>query len=343
AHIHLELSALRFRVPPAGKFIFWVRQLLKKRQELSPLEIKESARIASLELLKEGIGILGEVTNSALTVEVLKDLPMCGYIFQEVISFRGNYTLKELKEFSPKYKVTYSAHAPYTVSSILLQAIKAYNQKRRKIFTIHCAESGEEVEFLLTGRSPLAELLKERGQWNESFNPPKTSPVKYLDSLGLLTGNTLLIHAIHLDEEDFQILAQRGVKVCLCPRSNLYTGVGFPNLPKFLKYNIPLLIGTDSLASNDRLSIFEEIKTLYSHYPDVSPLALLQMATSYGAKVLGFEEYGSFKIGSFANFIVVKTSTPLPTDLKKALEEFIITEKEVKYRGYATYDERVFI
>ncbi|MFN3407143.1 MAG: amidohydrolase family protein, partial [Caldimicrobium sp.] len=243
AHIHLELSALRFRVPPAGKFILWVRQLLKKRQELSPLEIKESARIAGLELLREGIGILGEVTNSALTVEVLKELPFCGYIFQEVISFRGIYALRELKEFSSKYKVTYSAHSPYTVSSILLQAIKAYNQKRRKIFAIHCAESVEEVEFLLTGGGPLAELLKERGQWNESFNPPRTSSVKYLDSLGLLTDKTLLIHAIHLEEEDFQILAQRGAKVCLCPRSNLYTGVGFPNLPKFLKYNITLLIG----------------------------------------------------------------------------------------------------
>ncbi|MFN3567855.1 MAG: amidohydrolase family protein, partial [Caldimicrobium sp.] len=206
-----------------------------------------------------------------------------------------------------------------------------------------CAESVEEVEFLLTGGGPLAELLKERGQWNESFNPPRTSSVKYLDSLGLLTDKTLLIHAIHLEEEDFQILAERGTKVCLCPRSNLYTGVGFPNLPKFLKYNITLLIGTDSLASNDRLSIFEEIRTLYSYYPEVSPLALLQMATYSGAKALGFEKYGSLKEGSFANFIAVKTSIPLSSNLNKALEEFIITEKEVKYRGYATYDDTVFI
>lgn len=340
AHLHLELSALRFRIPPSGKFIHWVRQLLKKRETLSPLETKESAKIASQELLREGIGIIGEITNSALTIEVLKDLPLCGYIFQEIISFRGNYTLKELRDFSPHIKITYSPHAPYTVSPLLLQAIKAYNQKRKKIFTLHCAESLEEIEFFYTGLGPIAELLKERGQWNESFTPPKTSPVKYLDALGLLDERTLLVHALHLEEDDYKILAKHKVKICLCPRSNLYTGAGFPNLPKLLAYNLDLLIGTDSLASNDRLSIFEEIKTLYTFYPEISPLKLLKMATSEGAKILGFEEYGTLKKGSYANFIVLSTSSPLSTSLNRALEEFISCDKEVKYRFYAGFYEK---
>lgn len=340
AHLHLELSALRFRIPPSGKFILWVRQLLKKRGTLSPLETVDSAKIASQELLKEGIGIIGEITNSALTIEVLKDLPLCAYIFQEIISFRGNYTLKDLKDISSKIKLTYSPHAPYTVSPLLLQAIKAYNQKRKKIFTMHCAESLEEIEFLKTGGGPIAELLKERGQWNESFTPPKTSPVKYLDSLGLLDDRTLLVHALHLEEDDYPILANRKVKICICPRSNLYTGAGFPNLPKLLSYQIEVVIGTDSLASNDRLSIFEEIKTLYSFYPDISPLKLLKIATSEGAKFFGFEEYGTLKEGAYANFIAISTSSPLSSSLDKALEEFIITEKEVKYRFYAGFYEK---
>ncbi len=339
AHLHLELSALRFRLSSTGKFTLWVRQLLKKRESLTPLDITESARIASQELLREGIGIIGEITNSALTVEILKDLPFCGYIFQEIISFKGNYTLKELKEFNPHYKITYSPHAPYTVSPLLLQAIKAYNLRRKKIFTLHCAESQEEIEFIKTGKGPIAELLKERGQWNESFAPPKVSPVKYLDTLGLLDDKTLLVHALYLEEEDFQILSKKQVGVCLCPRSNLFTGAGFPNLPKLLTHKIKVVLGTDSLASNDRLSLFEEIKTLYSFYPDTSPITLLKMATSEGATFLGFENYGTLKEGSYANFIALSTSTSLSNSIDKALEEFILSEKEIKYRFYAGFYE----
>lgn len=338
AHMHLELSALRFRVSSTGKFTLWVRQLLKKREELSPIEIKESAQIAANELLREGIGVIGEISNTALTIDILSNLPLSGYIFQEIISFKGNYNLRDLKDPSSHLKITYSAHAPYTVSPLLLQAIKTYNLKRKKLFILHCAESEEEMEFLEKGKGPLVDLLKERGQWNESFKPPKISPVQYLDSLGVLDENTMLIHVIHLKEEDFKILADRKVKICLCPRSNLYTGAGFPNLPKMLAHNLKIGLGTDSLASNDKLSIFEEVKTLFSFYPEVSPLKLLKIATSDGAAILGFEKYGTLKIGSYANFIALSTSTTLSDLIRKTLEEFIISEKEIKYRFYANFN-----
>lgn len=148
----------------------------------------------------------------------------------------------------------------------------------------------------------------------------------------------MLIHVIHLKEEDFKILADRKVKICLCPRSNLYTGAGFPNLPKMLAHNLKIGLGTDSLASNDKLSIFEEVKTLFSFYPEVSPLKLLKIATSDGAAILGFEKYGTLKIGSYANFIALSTSTTLSDLIRKTLEEFIISEKEIKYRFYANFN-----
>ncbi len=335
AHLHLELSALRFRIPPSGKFLFWVRQVIKKRADLTPIEIKESATFALNELLREGIGVIGEVTNSALTVEILSKSPLYGYIFQEIINFKGSSPLSELKDFSPRFKITYSAHAPYTVSPLLLQVIKSYNRKRKRLFVIHLAESSEEIEFLKQGKGPIAELLKERGQWNESFKAPGISPVKYLESLNALDENTLIVHGIHLEDEDLEILAKRGVKVCVCPRSNLYTGAGFPNLPKMLAYGLTICLGTDSLASNDRLSIFEEIKTLHSFYTEIPPLKLLEMATVNGARILGFEERGSLNFGAWANLLAVATSTPLSNSMDKALEEFLSCEKEVKYRFYA--------
>jgi len=338
AHLHLELSALRFRIPPSGNFLLWVRQVIKKRAQLSPLEMKEGAQFAIKELLKEGIGIVGDVGNTGLSLEPLLNSPICGYLFHEIINFRGEKTnLSPFHETSPYLKITYSAHSPYTVFPLLLRAIKAYNRKRKRLFTIHLAESQEEVIFLKEGRGPIAELLKERGQWNEAFSPKGLSPVKYLDSLEVLDENTLLIHCIHLEEEDYKILAERKAKVCLCPRSNLYTGAGFPVLPLFLRYGIKVCLGTDSLASNDRLSIFEEMKTLYHYYSEVDPLEILKMGTINGAEILGFENWGTLKPSSYANFIAVKLNFPPSEKKEDFLREFLLSEKEVKYRFYGGF------
>lgn len=338
AHLHLELSALRFRIPPTGNFILWVRQVIKKRRELSPLEMKESASLAIRELLKEGIGIVGDVGNLALTLEPLSRSPLSGYFFQEILNFKGGKTtLSPLEEFSERLKLTYSAHAPYTVSPLLIQAIKAYTKRKKRLFVIHLAESQEEVQFLKEGTGPVAELLKDRGQWNEAFTPPGISPVKYLDALKVLDENTLAIHCIHLEEEDYRILSERRVKICLCPRSNLYTGAGFPNLSRLIKSGLKICLGTDSLASNDRLSIFEEMKTLLHFYPDTDPFLLLKMGSIHGAEILGFENYGTIREGAFANFMALSTSYPLSEKPLEFAREFLFSEKEVKYRFYANY------
>ncbi|MCS7150162.1 MAG: amidohydrolase family protein [Caldimicrobium sp.] len=334
-HLHLELSPLKLRIPTASKFIYWVRSVIKKKAQLSPLEIHESAKWTLRELWFEGIGLIGEVTNSALTLDLLANSPFCGYIFQEVISFRGSHPLRHLQDISSRFKVTYSAHAPYSVSPLLLQAIKAYNNKRKNLFAIHCAESLEEVEFLKTGKGPLKDLLIERGQWQEDFKPPMVSPLRYLHDLGLLDEKTLLVHVIHLEEEDFELVTRTKVNLCLCPRSNLYTGVGLPNLPKLLQTGVTIALGTDSLASNDRLSIFEEMKTFKLFYPDVSPLTLLEMATANGAKILGFKDKGIIKEGLRPDFLAVETKESKSDNLENTLEEFILGEKKVKIRFYA--------
>lgn len=334
-HVHLELSPLRFRISPSGKFILWLRQLIRKRNLISPLEIKESSGIALRELLREGTGLIGEVTNTALTVDTLKNAPICGYIFQEILSFQGSPQLKELKDYEPYLKVTYSAHSPYTVAPLAIQAIKSYNQRRRKIFCIHCAESSEEVEFLREGTGPIATLLKERGRWSEDFVAPGISPVKYLDTLGVLNRDSLLIHCVHLGDEDYGILSERGVWVCLCPRSNLYTGVGLPDLPKLMKYGIKLVLGTDSLASNDRLSVFEEMRTLLNFFPETSPLTLLEMATLNGAKLFGFENFILLRRGCRANFLVLAPPPFTAEEPEEILRALILSDRVIEYRFYA--------
>ncbi len=337
AHTHLELSALRFKVIlPSDNFISWVKNVIKLKDELTLSEIKEAARLSLHILWKEGVGIVGDVGNTAITLPLLCTSPFYGYFFQEVISFKGGYNLKEIQPNiqSLNFKITYSAHAPYSVSPLLLQAIKSYNRKRKRLFCIHCAESSEEVEFLKTGKGQLLTLLRERGQWNENFIPPKLSPVKYLYKLKLLDEDTLLVHVIHIDEEDLEILKKTGVKICICPKSNLFTGVGLPEIKKFIFAGLDVCIGTDSLASNDQLSIWEELRTLYVHYPDISPEIFLKMATFTGAKILGFEKMGALLPGYYAHMLVVEIRDYLTDNPYETLINLINAEKEIKYRFY---------
>ncbi len=334
AHTHLELSALRFRLSPSGSFGFWVKNIIKKKAELSPFEMKESARMALNEMWKDGIGIIGEVSNSAITLDSVCSSPFFGYYFQEIIDFKG---LKKLSPLSTPpecsgFKVTYSAHAPYTVSPLLLQAIKSYTRKRKKLFVIHCAESEEEVEFLKTGKGFFKKLLQEKGQWNESFSPPGKSPVMYLYSLGILDKNTLLIHAVHLNNEDIKILKKTNTKVCVCLRSNLFIGVGKPPLKELIENGIEACVGTDSLASNDKLSIWEELKALSSFYPEISLEKLLEMATFRGANILGFKNLGALSPGFLAFFIVINLKNSLPENFSEVITLLVNSQKEVIYR-----------
>ncbi|MCS7278761.1 MAG: amidohydrolase family protein [Thermodesulfobacteriaceae bacterium] len=337
-HTHLELSALRFKILSVGSFVLWVRNVIKKKETLSLPEMREYARRAIDELWKDGVGVVGDVGNTGLTLDLLNNSNFYGYFFNEIINFKGDSSLKDFKDWqisSPRFKITYSAHSPYTVAPLLIQALKSFNKKRKKIFSIHCAESKEEVEFLQTGKGPISALLKERGQWNESFVCPKLSPVKYLHSLGVLDENTLLIHAVYVDREDLEIIRETKAKVGFCPRSNLFTGVGLPKVPEFLKAGIEVALGTDSLASNDKLSIWEEIKTLYLFFPQISPETFLKMATFWGAKALGFNYLGAIKEEYLVNLIGLKFSEDLPEDIKN-LGEFIINkEKKVRLRIYA--------
>jgi len=337
AHTHLELSGLRFRVSPSsGDFISWVKNVIKLKQEMSLIEIREFAKLGLYHLWRDGTGIIGDVGNTAITFDLLYNSPFYGYFFQEVISFKGGYNLKEiqLKAPSSNFRITYSAHAPYSVSPLLLQAIKSYNKKRKKLFCIHCAESYEEVKFLKKGEGPLLEFLKERGQWDENFIPPGVSPVKYLHNLKLLDEDTLLIHVIHIDEEDLEILKKTRSKICICLRSNLFIGVGIPKLKELLSAGLDVCIGTDSLASNDHLSVWEEMKTIYTYYPDVSPGEILKMATFTGAKVFGFNKMGALLPGYYPNMLVVEIRDYLNERPEDILRSLINAGKEVKFRFY---------
>ncbi len=323
AHCHLELSPLRWRLSPSGSFFKWVKALVEARSRIQPHEWETAVDQASDELLKGGIVAIGDVGNLPIIPEMSQyDWPFQGIHFHEIIAPRDNQPLSILPFAgeSQGFRRALSAHAPYSVAPSHLKAIKDWDRMRGLPFSIHVAESEDEVLFLLDGSGQLKEFLQEKGHWPLDYPLPSASPVRYLYSLGLLDSETMCVHCVHLEEEDMELLASTGAHVCLCPRSNMFLGVGQPDPASLLKRGINLALGTDSLASNDRLSIFAEMSSLASICPDISPEEIFYAATLGGAKALGIDkDLGSLARGKAAELLLVRTGSLSRNDVLEFL------------------------
>jgi cytosine/adenosine deaminase-related metal-dependent hydrolase len=161
------------------------------------------------------------------------------------------------------------------------------------------------VEFLQSGQGPFRTFLEERGVWDGSFTPPATGPVHYLEGLDLLDHQTLCVHAVHLGDDEIQLLAEKKAKVCLCPGSNRFLGVGRAQPEKMLAAGIRPCLGTDSLASNPQLSLWREMAILAQDHPALPAETIVAMATRYGAEALGQSRQGHLQKGSCRPFLAV--------------------------------------
>lgn len=320
AHTHLELSHLAGRVPPGSRFTAWVRALLERRAsvEAADTSIVAEARRAIAQAVSCGTGLVGDVTNSLVTAPLLHDSPLSAVVFLEVIGFSvadpearvaaARQRVADLGFGEGRVRASLAPHAPYSVAPALFRALRAdldrYPASRT---TVHLAESPEEVEFLRHGTGGFRALLEDLGAWTEGWDAPQASPVQYLMDLAFLDPRVLVVHGVQLEGEDLSRLADRGVTLVTCPRSNRHVGAGEPPLEAFYAANLDVAIGTDSLASAPDLNLFSELKEMRRLAPRTPAARLLESATLIGARALGFEkELGTIEPGKRAALIAVR-------------------------------------
>ena len=148
--------------------------------------------------------------------------------------------------------------------------------------------------------------------------------MQYLHQLGLLDDKTLCVHCIHVSEAEIRLLNKAGSKICLCPGSNRYLGVGKAPVAKYLQAGMLPSLGTDSLASNPEISMWREMQQLAEDHPDVDPTDILAMATAGGAEALGLDsEIGTLEPGKQARFLTV--SLPDTVNTITAVYEYLVT------------------
>ena len=326
AHTHLELSYLRGVVPPAGRFLDWIGQVIAARRRVSDPEdaaILQSARAAIEEARASGTGLVGDVSNTLVTVALLREASVPARVFYELLGFKTDDPVGLVRDARARVdrlgsdpgtvRLSLAAHAPYSVSPDLFAAIRDdLDAHHGDVSSVHVSESAEEVEFITRGAGGWRELLMGLGAWTDTWRPPGVSPATYLADFGFLDSRVLAVHAVQCDGEDLSRLATLRTTVVSCPRSSRHVGVGDPPLEAFYAMGVKVAFGTDSLASAADLNMFSELAAARKIAPRVPARDLIESATLGGACALGFgERLGSIEEGKQAALIAVRLPGPI--------------------------------
>lgn len=332
AHTHIELSALGGAIPlPQPGFPQWLQELLPRRAELPGERQARAAADARQALLDAGTGLYGDHANDPAGAADEGPPGLDRQVFAEILGFNrvelelptvGDAAAEGGAAPGTSNGMSLAAHACYSTSAELIRKAKAWTSQRRLPFSIHAAEHPEEMEFMERGTGFCRDFLESLGKWVPAWKPPGTTPIRYLEGLGVLDERTLLVHAVHLSEPDWEIISRKRCTVCFCPRSNRYLGVGRPDIAKALRLGIPAALGTDSLAGNTDLNLFSEAAFVLDHYPDVSPGDLLCMITLGGASAL-HRRHASGSLDPMKRPLMLAVTLPGPTS-ESQLPETII-------------------
>ncbi len=309
-HTHLELSHCVATVNDnPGDMVAWIADLLRFRETYTDDDVVSRAGECVAGMILEGVDLIVDIGNDPSFVRSSSDSKVL--FFHELLGLSQKAALF-MGEVLESRATNYTCHAPYSTSLSLLQQIKRQASDLKHIMPIHVAESLAEMDFIKTGQGDFKLFLEERGFWDGSFVAPESSPVKYLNDLGLLDPDTLCVHCVHVDEHDLQTLYETEAKVCLCLGSNEYLGVGLPPVPQMLEIGLLPCLGTDSLASNPQVSIWREMNLVHQHFPTVTAAQIIHMATRNGATALQCSEYGSLSAGAVSMiFVEYAGNTPL--------------------------------
>jgi 5-methylthioadenosine/S-adenosylhomocysteine deaminase len=228
------------------------------------------------------------------------------------------------------------AHSPYSCTPELLQQVKQAATDRGLPFVVHVAENRQEID-LVRGRHGCR-------------------PVELLRRLGVLGPQTLLAHAVWLDEGEIEALAASGAAVSHNPTSNAKLASGVAPVPALRRRGVPVGLGTDSMLSNNGQDLFQEMRLAVllqrAHTLDGHALLgrdALAMATLDGARALGWQQdIGSLEVGKAADLLVLDLWHPLGPTADRVLSDLVFRAgpqhvRTVMVHGDVIYDEGRFL
>ncbi len=331
AHIHVELSHLAHLAQESAgmPFVAWLETMLAERERLGAVgtKVEEAARKTLQDQHATGVIALADIGNTPLARTLADEFPGILFPFLEYLGLGRSSLVPALKKLGGQEDdIGCTAHAPYSTHPELIRALKKRADLLGNMFPIHVAEPACEIDLLGEGRGELADFLRQRGFYENVFQGAAidiTGSVRYLHSLGVLDTKTICVHGVHVSRDEIRLLQQVGAKVCLCPGSNRFLQVGRAPVADYLARGILPGLGTDSAASNPKLSIWREMRWIANDHPALDPMTILKMATIGGAETLGIEAgYGTLEAGKSAFLLAV--SIPGCITRKQEVADYLV-------------------
>ncbi|MEJ7560383.1 MAG: amidohydrolase family protein [Pedobacter sp.] len=303
-HCHLELSNLKGLITKHKGLPAFVQEVIKLR--VADEYALDSAMLrADREMFDCGVVAVADISNQIASQTTKLDSLIYYHTFVETIGFNPETASAIMEravslqnDFKP-LPATLTPHAPYSVSAPLFNALKETAEEEDAIVSIHNQESLDENAFFIEKKGGFLDLYAMLGLDIEFFKPSgKTSIQTYLPLLSNAQ-RTLLVHSTYTSKADvtFAKGIHKQLYWCLCPKANLYIENKLPDVSMLMEAGAKITLGTDSLASNDTLSVFEEMLTLQKNF-EIDAAELLKWGTWNGAEYMGIQDrFGSLEVG----------------------------------------------
>lgn len=329
AHCHLDYTCLRGKIPRQKSFTDWIRAINAEKAKLSPQDYLASINEGFVEAKEFGTTTIANLTAFPELISQVQP-PIGTWWFSELIDVRSPERANEIVDLAveslkPAENWGLAPHAPFTASRNLYRRCEEVARHEKILLTTHLAESREELQMFLDSDGPLADFLSGIGRDNSDLNG--STPFEHLSKVCQFDQRWFLVHLNEFLPSDLALLARSKAKphIVHCPRSHEYFGHSPFKIEEFRTLGFNVCLGTDSLASNESLSLFAEMRAFQRNKPKISPCEILEMVTVNPAGALQQSHLlGRIRPGCIADLI----SLPC-TRSTSVFEEIVAFERPV--------------
>jgi len=338
AHCHLDYTCLRGKIPRQKSFPDWIGAINAEKAKLSPDDYVRSIHEGFGEAKRFGTTAIANLTAFPELISRI-ERPIRTWWFAELIDVREPSRANDIVDLAvEKLRVAehwgLAPHALFTASANLYRRCSEVARRENVLLTTHMAESREEMSMFREAHGSLYEFLK--GIRREMNDCGAATPIKRFSEIVRdvsapldMTKAWILVHLNEMTDEDFELLekSSRKLSVIHCPRSHDYFGHSPFQFQKLNKLGFNVCLGTDSLASNEDLSLFAEMRAFQEAFPIVGPEEILRMVTINPARALRQENsLGKIRSGFSADLIAIPFTTS-----KSVFDEIIEFDRPVSW------------
>jgi cytosine/adenosine deaminase-related metal-dependent hydrolase len=323
AHCHLDYTCLRGKISPQKTFTDWIRAINAEKAKLSQEDYLASINAGFAEAKRFGTTTIANLEAFPELIGKI-DAPIRTWWFAELIDVRDPNRAKEIVDravASLKAAKNWglAPHAPFTASANLYRYAVEVAEREQVLLSTHLAESEEEMQMSFDLGGPLVAFLGSIG--GDLFEYERVTPVKHVLKTCRLDGRWIVAHLNSVLDSDLELLAGPSkCHVVHCPRSHKYFRHSPFQFERLRKLGFNICLGTDSLASNENLSLFAEMRAFQQNEPHMSPEKILSMVTVNAALALGKPDVlGRLRRQYWADMVTI----PFHASRKNVFEEIV--------------------